>query len=271
MSGLGGLGKSSREKLSKLNRAFMDTPFSVSDALLVLGLSSTETSRLMSSLTNQGWAHRIKRGHYFLIPIEASDPAPIVEDPWFAAANLFSPCYISGWSAAEHWGFTEQIFRSVFVVTAKKIKKRAQSIGGIEFVLRTVMPELIFGTKIIWKGKVKAHVADPSKLIIDLLDSPESGGGIGHVIQIFKSYLKSEHQDIEKLLQYATKQSSGAIFKRLGLLLEKLAPTESSAIQRCKKALSSGYSMLDPKLKSDKIITRWKLWIPSFVERDFSE
>lgn len=271
MGELGGLGKSSREKLSRLNRAFKDAPFSVSDAQQVLGLQSTETSRFLSALANHGWAKRLQRGHYFLIPIEASDSDPIVEDPWFAAANLFSPCYISGWSAAEHWGFTEQIFRSVYVVTSKKIKKRAQSIGGVEFVLRTVRPELIFGTKVIWKGKVKALVADPNKLIIDLLDSPASGGGISHVIQIFRAYLKSEHNSVEKLLLYATKQSNGAIFKRMGYLLEGLAPAEVSAIQKCKKSVSAGYSILDPNLKSDKIVTRWKLWTPSFLKGDFSE
>ncbi len=271
MNELGGLGKSSREKLSRLNRAFKDTPFSVSEAQTVLGLPSTETSRFLSTLANHGWAKRLQRGHYFLIPIEASDPDPIVEDPWFAAANLFAPCYVSGWSAAEHWGFTEQIFRSVYVVTGRKLKKRTQSIGGIEFILRAVKPELIFGTKIIWKGKVKALVADPNKLIVDLLDSPECGGGINHLIQIFKAYLKSEHRAIDKLLLYAAKQTNGAIFKRLGYLLEKLAPEEANAIQKCKKSLSTGYSMLDPKLKSDKIITRWRLWIPSSLDGDFAE
>jgi predicted transcriptional regulator of viral defense system len=114
-------------------------------------------------------------------------------------------------------------------------------------------------------------VADPTKLIIDLLDSPESGGGISHVIQIFRAYLKSEHKSIEKLLQYATKQSNGAIFKRLGFLLEVLAPTEIAAIEKCKKQITTGYSLIDPNLKSDKIITRWKLWIPAFLKKDLSD
>lgn len=65
-----------------------------------------------------GWPRRVRRGLYLVLPLEAqSDRAITVEDPWILADELFSPCYIGGWSAAQHWGLTEQIFRSVFVVT----------------------------------------------------------------------------------------------------------------------------------------------------------
>ena len=33
-----------------------------------------------------------------------------LEDPLVIAEKLFSPCYVGGWSAAEYWGITEQIF-----------------------------------------------------------------------------------------------------------------------------------------------------------------
>ena len=40
-----------------------------------------------------------------------------LEDPWVIAAQLYGPCYIGGWSAAEYWDLTEQIFRTVVVMT----------------------------------------------------------------------------------------------------------------------------------------------------------
>lgn len=270
MRQLAGLGRSSRQKISQLNKAFKDTPFSVTEANRILQMNQESTSRFLSTLANNGWAKRIKRGHYFLIPAEAQDVDPISEDPWFVASKIFSPCYISGWSAAEHWGFTEQIFRSIFVITSKKIKLRKQNLAGAEFVIKTVKGKLIFGTTPVWRGKVKTLVADPSKLMIDLLDSPECGGGISHIIQIFKSYLKSEYRSLDKLLHYAKLQSSGAIFKRLGFLLEKLSPADLTTINECNKLISSGYSKLDPNLESDKIITRWKIWVPSFIEKDLT-
>lgn len=268
MSDLTGLGKTSRLKFSKLSKAYKEAPFSIGQAKLILGLEQEATSRFLSNLANRGWAKRIKKGYYFLIPADASDPDPIAEDPWFVASSIFSPCYISGWSAAEHWGFTEQIFRSVFIITCKKIKTRSQSIGGADFVIKTVRPNVMFGTTTVWKGKNKALVADPSKLIIDLLDFPESGGGITHAIQIFKAYLKSNHRDVKKLATYAFKQSNGAIIKRLGYLVEKLCPEETKIIAECQNHLSAGYAKLDPNLKADKIITRWKIWVPSYVEKD---
>jgi|GEM_PF-6032200 len=42
------------------------------------------------------------------------------DEPWAVAQKLFVPCYVGGWSAAEYWDFTEQIFNSTLVVLAKK-------------------------------------------------------------------------------------------------------------------------------------------------------
>jgi hypothetical protein len=42
-----------------------------------------------------------------------------------------SPCYIGGWSACAHWGLTEQVFRTLLVVTARRVRHRDVEIQGL--------------------------------------------------------------------------------------------------------------------------------------------
>jgi len=61
-----------------------------------------------------------------------------LEDAWAVADRLFAPCYIGGWSAAQHWGFTEQLFRTTLVVTARRPRARKVEARGSVFIVRTV-------------------------------------------------------------------------------------------------------------------------------------
>jgi predicted transcriptional regulator of viral defense system len=63
-------------------------------------------------------------------------------------------------------------------------------------------------------------------------------------------------------LQYAKQLGNGAVFKRLGFMLERFAPQEKDAIARCLAALTKGNTKLDSKLPAEKLITRWRLWVP---------
>jgi len=51
-------------------------------------------------------------------------------------------------------------------------------------------------------------------------------------------------------------------------LLERLSPTDLEAIAQCRARLTTGNVKLDPKLPADKLITRWRLWIPSQWTKD---
>ena len=63
---------------------------------------------------------RVCRGLYAPIPLDAISPSEWREDPWVIAVKLFGPdYYIGGWTACEHWSFTEQIFMDTVVVTTR--------------------------------------------------------------------------------------------------------------------------------------------------------
>jgi predicted transcriptional regulator of viral defense system len=257
-----GLGKKSRSKLSKLLRDAKGT-ISIEQAVKSLGTAPTETAKTLALWARQGWLSRVQRGLYVPVPLEAKNTDTTLEDPWIVAEQLFAPCYVGGWSAAEHWDLTEQIFRSILVLTTKKPRKRQLVIKGTTFVLRTILPESIFGTKSVWRGHAKVNVADATRTVLDMLDAPSLGGGLRPAVDVLQNYLKSESEDLKLLVSYTKRLGSGAVFKRLGFLLERYATTEREIIEACRAEITKGNAKFDPNLPGERLVTTWRLWVPA--------
>src|SRR3972149_10011472 len=112
-----------KEVLSTLSRKATQGLIDVRTASEALGLSGRETALKLAALDKKGWLRRVKRGTYFILPLEATKKeGGVASDPWIIASVLFAPCYIGGWSAAEYFELTEQIFRSTFVVSAASVR-----------------------------------------------------------------------------------------------------------------------------------------------------
>lgn len=129
----------------------------------VLKLSKPRAAQLLAFWASRGWLSRVQRGLYVPIRLESKTSEGPLEDPWVVATALYSPCYIGGWLAAEHWGLTEQIFRSVLVITTKKPRCRKRVLKGTSFILRSVGSKAMFGLKPIWRGRVRVQVSDPAR------------------------------------------------------------------------------------------------------------
>jgi len=260
MNTVGGLGKKSRTKLAKLLRDTKGT-ISIEQAAGSLSLSPKVAAKTLAGWANQGWLSRVRRGLYVPVPLETRTGDIALEDPLIVAERLFAPCYIGGWSAAEHWGLTEQIFRSILVMTTRKPRNRKPAIKGTTFVVRTILPESLFGTKPVWRGQVKVNVSDPSRTVLDLMDDPILGGGLRPSVDVLQNYLRSETKDLKLLISYAERLGSGAAFKRLGFLMKRFAPAEREAIEACRKRITKGNVKLDPALPADRLVTAWRLWV----------
>lgn len=96
-----------------------------------------------------------------------------------------------------------------------------------------------------------------------MLNDPALGGGIRPTQDVFENYLKSEQKDTALLISYADRLGNGAIFKRLGFLVERFAMDEKNRIEACRSRLSAGNAKLDPSLPADRLITSWRLWVPA--------
>lgn len=251
-----GIARETRTLLDRLHRE-AEGLFTVGDASRILSLDPIRARRLLAHLASQGWLARVRRGLYSVVPLGASGWH---EDPWVVATKLFSPCYIGGWSAAEHWDLTEQVFRDVVVVTATSVRHARVVVQDTPYRLKFTGLKRLFGTAPVWRGATKVVVSDPSRTVIDLLDDPTLGGGIRHATQILRSYFSSEHRDDPTLLRYATRLGNRTVFKRLGFLTELLHIEAPALIEYSLNKQSSGLSLLDPSIhRRGRILKRWNL------------
>lgn len=256
---LAGISPAYRAHLSALSRAF-DGPFTAAEAAEVLGVDRPTASRITGYLASRGWLARVRRGLYVPVPLEATAPGEWRADPWLVAGRVFEPCYIGGWSACEHWGLTEQLFRELLVVTAQPQRRSAVRLQGGAFHVVVRQPEALFGTRPVWRGREPVDVSDPSRTVVDILDDPAIGGGIRHVADVVSEYFGSEHRNDDRLLAHIERLGNRTVFKRLGFLLEALETDARELIAACLERKSAGISALDPSIDSRGTITkRWNL------------
>jgi len=261
-----GLGAENRERLAVLHRA-VPGPFTAEDAAAALGVSRDEAARITGYLASKGWLSRVRRGLFTVVPLEADVPEAWRADPWLVAARVFAPCYIGGWSACEHWSLTEQLFRSVLVVSAEPQRRARLVVQGTEFRVARRKPEALFGTRKVWRGRDRVDVSDPTRTIVDVLDDPSTGGGIRNVADVADVYFTGDHRDDELLVGYADRLGNRTVFKRLGYLLETLEVDAPDLIETCLSRRSAGLAKLDPSIRNGGRITkRWGLRINAQIQ-----
>jgi predicted transcriptional regulator of viral defense system len=254
-----GIEGANRALLDRLHRAAKG-PFTAAEAGQMLEIPEARARRLLRYLYARGWLSRVKRGLYVTVPLGAPEPSDWRADPWVVAVSSFSPCYIAGWSACEHWGLTEQIFRTVLVATGRRFRRADVEVQSTPFRLRRMPADKHFGTHTVWRGQTRVPVSDPSRTVIDILDDPRMGGGMRHIAEVLQTYWSGEHRNDGLLLQYGKTLDNRTVFKRLGYLLEALELDADQAIGACQERLSAGVSTLDPSSAAKGTIhKRWNL------------
>jgi predicted transcriptional regulator of viral defense system len=219
---------------------------------------ATATSRLFR-LVRAGWLAVIRRGFFYVLPLEAGT-LTTVEDPWVLASQAFSPCYIGGWTAAEHWSLTEQLFRSTFVVTAGAARTTSVTLIGSEFRIVRASKARVASVVPSWRGTARVAVSDRERTLADGLANPEWVGGVRHLVEMLSTYKRSEHWHPKKLLAALASHPKGAAYKRLGYLVETVLGGDDTVVREALAHRSSGVIQLDPQVKAvGKILTRWGL------------
>ena len=232
----------------------------VDDVLDTLAVSRATGNSILSRLNRKGWLQRLKRGAYAVVQLGAGTDSPAAESAWPIAAKLFAPCLISGWSACEHWGLTDQIFNVVSLVTAHPQRRRDQRVGGVRFRVRTLPMVRLFGGENVWFGSVRVQVADPHRTMIDIMDAPSFGGGGRHMLDAAKEYWSGSLCEPDAALKYANRFGRGTVFKRLGLMAERYGTPSTAWVRECRSGCSSGISLLDPDSPArGPIVSRWGL------------
>ncbi len=250
-----------RQRLAHLVRVAGDV-ISLDRAAEILELDRPRTAKTLARWAGQGWLRRVGPGRYVPASLDTLESRLVLSDPWVLAPALYGAGYIGGRTAAQHWDLTEQLFNDIVVMTTQPVRVKSQKRHGATFSLKHIAKVRLFGTKPVWRGQTKVEVSDVHRTIVDMLDDPAIGGGVQHVSDCLAAYLKRPDRDDATLLAYADRLANGAVFKRLGFLAE-VDPNGSALIAPCRQRLTKGNARLDPALESPRLVSRWRLWVPS--------
>lgn len=249
-----------RRKLAAVVQATSDV-ITIDDVVAILFIERPEAIKLLSRWTGQAWLRRVGPGAYVPAPLDLLESKQVLKDPWVLIPTLYAPAYIGGWTAAEHWDLTEQMFRPILVMTTRTVRKKHQTRHGTQFMLNHIQNKKLFGIEPLWRSQSKVFVSDIHRTVVDMLDRPAIGGGIRHVEECLATYLKCPGRDDGKLIDYTKKMGNGAIFKRLGYLTEK-HPGAKKLSETCLLHLTKGNAKIDPALECSRLASKWHLRIP---------
>ena len=237
------------ELVKNLEKAKL-TVFTTQQLSVILGMDTTSTAVRLNRLVKKGVLLRLMRGRYTL-------PS---SDVFLLASNIYSPSYVSLYSAFEYYGTTTQSPRIIDVINTTTSKELTISVEKGKFDLRFIKtdPLLMFGyIKINQDGK-EMIIAEKEKAIIDGLLFSE----YVPLDELFSCIMSGI--DHKKIIEYAKKTNRQTVLKRLGYLLST-AGIKYSINQF--PLLSSTYIPLDPRLpRRGRYDKKWRVIINSVVK-----
>jgi predicted transcriptional regulator of viral defense system len=240
-AGISGRGRAELATVLGSGRRFV-TP---TDVVGALGVDADTAAKKLARWAEDGWVRRVRRGLYIGVPVDAANPSAWSEDALVVAAEVWSPCYFTGWTAAHHWALTEQVFRTTVLKTSERVRAATVNLLDHEYLVGHVESDLLtWGLKTEWQDGVRLRFADPARTVVDILDRPKLGGGIRHGAEVLGAYL-DEH-DPMLLVAAGDRLGNRAVFKRLGYLVEALGLDQPVLQSVCEERVSSGISSLDP-------------------------
>jgi predicted transcriptional regulator of viral defense system len=263
-AGISGRGRAELAQVLSVGRRFIQP----ADAAEALEVDADTAAKKLARWAEAGWVRRVRRGLYIGVPVHVTNPAAWSEDPLLVAAEIWPPCYFTGWTAARHWALTEQVFRTTVLKTSERVRTSSVRLLDHNYIVRHVGDDaLTWGIKTEWSGDARLRFADPARTVVDILDAPRLGGGIRHGAEVLVAYL--DEQDPAQLVDYGDRLGNRAVFKRLGYLIEALDLDLPSLVSACQDRLSSGISALDPDgPDGGRRYMRWGLRVNATVVRE---
>jgi predicted transcriptional regulator of viral defense system len=193
------------------------------------------------------------------VPAELGHARDYLGDPYIVASEIVggSEYFISHASAMDIHQMVTQPQLVVYTTATQSV--RPLSILGTQFRFVRCKPEHFFGAMDHWATKTKKiSVSDLERTVIDGLKQSEYCGGFSEVAKGF--WMRQQDMDVKKLVEYALMVDIGAVYRRLGYLLELFETEETGQLELLRKKLTATYVLLDPMLPTEgKFIARWRL------------
>lgn len=241
----------------------------IDDAAATLDIDREHAAKLLAGWHNQGALRRVARGLYVPIQPPAIEQTQVLEDPWILVPVLYEPGYVGGWSALEYWELTEQLFKSVCVLTSRRTTYGEVKHQGVNFYVKRVPEKQQFATQSTWHDSTRIQISNPHKTMLDVVGDVYLGAGVQHTVDCLAEFKKrfDTREDLERLLEYTERMQNGALYKKLGFLAERLEFDEWF-VQICQTRITKGYTFLDNNKQENNLNTRWHLWVPKGLHLD---
>jgi len=228
------------------------------DAAKIYGSSNSGLYRLLSRLVKRRWLQRMERGKYLILPFEAGREGEWTEHEFIIASYLINPYYIGFRSALNYYGYTEQVSRTVFVVSTRRKSKPALEISGVIYRFIYMPERKFFGTVEVSLDGYRVNISDREKTIVDCLDRLEYCGGVVEVAKAL--WYGRDELDLIRMGEYARQNGNRAANQRLGYLLETLGFGTDEVIAPIRENMSDSFASLDTMATSKgRYIARWKI------------
>ena len=233
--------------------------FSNKDVEKIMGLSPKSARSLVRRLVDRGVATRLKPGLFILVPYELGHERDYLGNPYLVAREIVGSTdhYISHASAMDIHQMVTQPQFVVYTTTTRAIRPRF--VLGTEFRFVRCKPENVFGTTYHWISKTeKVRISDLERTVIDGLKQSEYCGGFSEVAKGF--WMQRDNINLKRLVEYALFLDIGAVYRRLGYLLDLFALEVPREIEMLRQKLTPSYAILDPMLPEEgKFFAQWRL------------
>ena len=241
------------------------TPFSAIQTLLntelfsfnsrtfsaLFGLDKFQTNNLLNRMEKVGLVVRIERGKFLLLGLT---PEKVLSNPLYIGSYIVTPAYVSFWSALHFHGFTDQVPRTVFIVTTRR--KKDVTFRDMNFQFITLKPQHFFGYRREMLADLPVVIADEAKAILDSLALPQYAGGLAEVAKALHIATSEERLEMQVMFDYVERLQNASLSSRLGYLLELLGKS-AEGLQP-----SKGPVKLDPQRPTrGNFNPRWQLYI----------
>ncbi|MGQ3330798.1 type IV toxin-antitoxin system AbiEi family antitoxin domain-containing protein [Halorubrum sp. FL23] len=215
---------------------------SIDDIETTLEVPSNTAREIASRLTQKGWLDRLFPGTYLIVPLAAGEEAMYTTHEYLIAAHMAEPMYIGYYSALSHHGLTEQVPRTVYVVTPTRAQNR--EIHGVPYRVTMVTEQKFFGTESTSIEGTTVQISDLEKTLVDCADHPEFCGGIHELASAMRT-ADEEGCSWGTVGEYLDRLDNGAATKRIVYLADQLG-IDITDREDLVESFTSGYSLLDP-------------------------
>lgn len=163
----------------------------------------------------------IKRGFYVFTPIETVQSGVRINELLIPSVFFPRKNYYIGYSTMfNYYGFTEQLFQTVYVLNTSLSEERI--VCGVSYKFLKVSNNRIYGIQIISVQGGDVLVSSKERTLIDLIYFSKPVGGIYSAVEILKNIIERKNCDINKLIDFTARFPNVTARKRIGVVLENL-------------------------------------------------